>query len=127
MVSAHHVPVDASISVRRRPRIHLGNGVPHNGPPGPGPGGDDGEVLFAEYPNRLTYLLAAGPEQPEAYVTWEVRECGAGAIVRLSVDEADTTSEEVEAAWQPVVTKLQALLSAPYPVTTKGAALLVER
>ncbi len=72
-----------------------------------------GEVLFAEYPNRLTYLLAAGPEQPEAYVTWEVRECGAGAIVRLSVDEADTTSEEVEAAWQPVVTKLQALLSAP--------------
>jgi uncharacterized protein YndB with AHSA1/START domain len=71
-----------------------------------------GEVLFAEYPNRLTYLLAAGPEQPEVYVTWEVRECGAGAIVRLSVDEADTASEEVEAAWQPVVTKLRASLSA---------------
>ena len=71
-----------------------------------------GEVLFAEYPNRLSYLLAAGPEQPEAYVTWEVRECGTGAIVRLSVDEADTASEEVEAAWQPVVTTLQALLSA---------------
>lgn len=33
------------------------------------------------------------------------------AIVRLSVDEADTASEEVEAAWQPVVTTLQALLS----------------
>ena len=70
-----------------------------------------GEVLFAEYPYRLSYLLASGPEQPEAYVTWEVRECGTGAIVRLSVDEADTASEEVEAAWQPVVTTLQALLS----------------
>src|ERR1022692_5020126 len=25
-----------------------------------------GEVLFAEYPYRLSYLLASGPEQPEA-------------------------------------------------------------
>ncbi len=71
-----------------------------------------GEVLFAEYPNRLSYLLTAGPGQSESYVTWEVRGCGAGAIVRLAVDETDTTSAEVEAAWQPVVTTLQALLAA---------------
>ncbi len=71
------------------------------------------EVLFAEYPNRLSYLLAAGPEQPEASVTGEIRACGGGAIVRLFLDEADAAGEEVEAAWQPVVTTLQALPSTP--------------
>jgi hypothetical protein len=70
-----------------------------------------GEVLFAEHPNRLSNPLAAGPEQPEAYVTWEVRECGTGAIVRLTVDEDDTTGEEVEAAWQPVVTMFSGVAS----------------
>ncbi len=111
MVSTDHVRIDASIlfgvglestwETRSRITFLLDRSpVMH------------GEVLLAECPNRLSHLPAAGPEQPEAYVTGEVRECGAGAIVRLSVDEADTASEEVEAAWQPVVTTLQALLSA---------------
>ena len=70
-----------------------------------------GEVLYSECPNRLSYVLASGPGQPEVYATWEVLARGAGAIVRLSVFEADTEdSGEVEALWQPVVTKLQALL-----------------
>ncbi len=72
-----------------------------------------GEVLFAEYPTRLSYLLAAGPEQPDTFVTWEVREGGTGAIVRFTVDEVDTGGDKVKALWQPVVTILQALLSAP--------------
>jgi uncharacterized protein YndB with AHSA1/START domain len=71
-----------------------------------------GEVLFAEFPNRLSYVLAAGPEQPEVYVTWEVQPCGTGAIVWLHVDEPDTSEDVVETSWQPVVTALQALLSA---------------
>jgi uncharacterized protein YndB with AHSA1/START domain len=72
-----------------------------------------GEVLFAECPSRLSYLLAAGPEQPEVYVTWEVWASGTRSIVRLSVTEVDTSGcEEVEASWRPVVIALQALLSA---------------
>jgi len=70
-----------------------------------------GEVLYVEFPNRLSYVLAAGPEQPEVYVTWEVRACGTGAIVGLYVDEPDTSAGEVESCWQPVVTALQTLLS----------------
>jgi uncharacterized protein YndB with AHSA1/START domain len=70
-----------------------------------------GEVLFACRPDRLSYVLSAGLEQPEVYVTWGVHACGAGAIVCLHVDEADATDEEVETSWQPVVTALQGLLS----------------
>jgi uncharacterized protein YndB with AHSA1/START domain len=70
-----------------------------------------GEVLFASGPNRLSYVLAAGPEQPEVYVTWGVQACGSGAIVCLHVDEPDTSDEVVESSWQPVVTALQGLLA----------------
>ncbi len=71
-----------------------------------------GEVLFAERPIRLSYVLASGRGQPEVYVTWEMRACGSGAIVRLSVDEADNGDhEDVEALWQPAVTALQAVLA----------------
>jgi len=70
-----------------------------------------GEVLFVDVPNRLSYVLAAGPEQPEVYVTWEVRGCTTGAIVGLYVDEPGTSADEVESSWQPVVTALQSLLS----------------
>ena len=70
-----------------------------------------GEVLFACTPDRLSYVLSAGPEQPEVYVTWGVQACGNGAIVCLHVDEADSTGEEIETSWQPVVTALQGLFS----------------
>jgi hypothetical protein len=70
-----------------------------------------GEVLFACGPDRLSYVLSAGPEQPEVYVTWGVQACGTGAIVCLHVDEPDASDGEVETSWQPVVTALQGLLS----------------
>jgi len=74
-----------------------------------------GEVLFAAYPNRLTYVLSSGPEQPDVYITWEISGCGTGSIVHLSVVESDDSdNEELEAVWQPVVMALQALLS-PQP------------
>jgi uncharacterized protein YndB with AHSA1/START domain len=47
-----------------------------------------GEVLYAECPSRLSYVIADGPKQPEAYVTWEARACGDRSIVRLSVVES---------------------------------------
>lgn len=71
-----------------------------------------GEILFAGYPNRLSYVLAAGAEQPEVYITWDVQACGTGAVVLLQVDEPDTCDVVVEASWLPVITTLQALLSA---------------
>ncbi len=73
-----------------------------------------GEVLFTECPARLSYMLAIDAGHPEIYVTWELRGCDSGTIVRLSLDEADSEdTEELEASWQPVVTALQALLSTP--------------
>jgi uncharacterized protein YndB with AHSA1/START domain len=75
-----------------------------------------GEVLFAECPTRLSYMLTAGPEQPEVFVTWEVRATGTRSIGRLSVDETGSSNrEEVEASWRPVVAALQGLLLAPRP------------
>jgi uncharacterized protein YndB with AHSA1/START domain len=72
-----------------------------------------GEVLLAECPSRLSYVLAAGPGQPAVYVTWEVRACGTRSFVRLSVDEPGTGNrEEVEASWRPVVDALHSLLLA---------------
>lgn len=71
-----------------------------------------GEVLYAERPNRLSYVLASGPMQPEVYVTWELRACRTGSVVRLRVVESDDSdNEELEAVWHPVVTALQSLLS----------------
>jgi hypothetical protein len=69
-----------------------------------------GEVLFAECPHRLSYVLSAGAGHPGAYVTWEVRAGRGDATVRLCVDEADAGIEEIEAAWRPVATAFQALL-----------------
>ena len=71
-----------------------------------------GEVLFAQWPQRLSYVLASGPGQPAVYATWEMAACDDGAMVTLSVCEADTEDgRQVEAAWSPVVTKLETLLS----------------
>jgi len=71
-----------------------------------------GEVLFAKRPQRLSYVLASGPGHPEVYATWEMAACDDGAMVTLSVCEADTDDgSQVEAAWRPVVTRLETLLS----------------
>lgn len=112
MVGADHARVNASVPVRRPPRTSLGAGVAHYGLAG-SDSGDARRSALCRVPKSTVYLLASGPEHPEAFVTWEVRECSTGAIVRLTVDEVDAASGEIEAAWQPVVTTLQALLSAP--------------
>ena len=86
MAGPHRAGVDAPIPVRDQPEGDLGSGYPVTGWLDGAPA-VQGEVLFSECPHRLSYVLAAGPEDPEVYVTWEVEACATGSIVRLSIDE----------------------------------------
>jgi len=74
-----------------------------------------GEVLGVEEPRRLSFTLAAGDEQPETFVTWEIHRAetespDAGSIVRLWVDEP-AGGDHTEAAWRPVVSGLRSVLA----------------
>jgi uncharacterized protein YndB with AHSA1/START domain len=68
-----------------------------------------GQVMRADRPCRLSYFLAAGPEDPPTYVTWQIRSSPAGSTIRLQVDETDAadTVEEAEDTWLPVLAALQ--------------------
>ena len=68
-----------------------------------------GQVIHAEAPCRLSYYLAAGPEDPPTYVTWQIRSSPAGSTIRLQIDETETpdTVEEAEDTWLPVLAALQ--------------------
>lgn len=75
-----------------------------------------GEVLAAAEPTRLSYTLTAGRDQPSTYVTWEVIADGAGAAVRLSVDEPDELTSgspgpETEEVWSQVIADLASVLA----------------
>ncbi|HEV2758339.1 MAG TPA: SRPBCC domain-containing protein [Acidimicrobiales bacterium] len=75
-----------------------------------------GEVLAAEEPTRLSYTLTAGRDQPTTYVTWEVIADGAGAAIRLSVDEPDELTsgvplQETQEVWSQVVARLASVLA----------------
>jgi uncharacterized protein YndB with AHSA1/START domain len=68
-----------------------------------------GQVMHAEAPCRLSYYVAAGPEDPPTYITWQIRSSPAGSTIRLQIDEAETpdTVEEAEDTWLPVLAALQ--------------------
>jgi len=68
-----------------------------------------GQVIKAERPCRLSYYLAAGPEDPPTYVTWQVRSSPTGSTIRLQIDETEApdTVEEAEDTWLPVLAALQ--------------------
>ncbi len=74
-----------------------------------------GHVMHVDPPCRLSYCLAAGPDDPVIYVTWQIRTCPAGSTIRLLVDDPDPsgadTEEAAEDAWLPVLAALQSLLS----------------
>jgi uncharacterized protein YndB with AHSA1/START domain len=66
-----------------------------------------GEVLCAQPPHRLSYLVGA-PEAPAVYVTWRVRVAAGGTICSLQIDEADASDTiEIEDIWLPVLAALQ--------------------
>jgi uncharacterized protein YndB with AHSA1/START domain len=74
----------------------------------------EGTVLAAERPGRLSYTLGASTDEVAAYVTWEIRRCPTGTVVRLYLDEADShsgTTDELEEAWLPVLSGLAAHLA----------------
>jgi uncharacterized protein YndB with AHSA1/START domain len=68
-----------------------------------------GVVLDNVEGHRLSFTLGAGDDQPETFVTWEIRETASGSIVRLYVDEL--VDEDTETVWLAVVSGLQALLA----------------
>lgn len=75
-----------------------------------------GEVLRAVPDERLSFTLAAGPGQPETYVTWVIAPVpdGSGSRVRLVVDELGAAAggdEEAEEAWAAVLSGLHVALS----------------
>ena len=69
----------------------------------------EAQVMHVERPCRLSYVMAAGPEDPPTYVTWQIRTSPAGSTIRLQIDEAESadTVEEAEDVWLPVLAALQ--------------------
>jgi uncharacterized protein YndB with AHSA1/START domain len=68
-----------------------------------------GEVLHVVPPSRLSLALG------DTYVTWSLRTCGDGTVVRLQVDEAGSSDDELEDVWLPVLERLGDLLRAETP------------
>ena len=68
-----------------------------------------GEVIVAEPGARLTHTFGDEPDQPSVYVTWTLHADPSGTVIRLYVDElgVDSTDEDVERAWLPVLRALQ--------------------
>ena len=82
-----------------------------------------GEVLHVVPPCRLSYILQSGPEGPAVYLTWQVRPCPGGSLVRLQIDEFECSDndQEIEERWLPVMAALQALLARDVPASPGGS------
>jgi len=80
-----------------------------------------GQVLRAEPPRQLSYLLQSGPDDPATFLTWQLRTGAGGTTLRLQVDEIEGSSEDdAEDTWLPVLAALRALLD-PAPARTEPA------
>jgi uncharacterized protein YndB with AHSA1/START domain len=80
-----------------------------------------GQVLRAEPPGQLSYLLQSGPHDPATFLTWQLRTVPGGTTIRLQVDEIEGSSDDdAEDTWLPVLAALHALLD-PAPSLTKPA------
>lgn len=73
-----------------------------------------GRVLCARPGERLSYLLAAGADDPPVYVTWLIRPHPAGSTIRLLIDEVESAdcADAAEDTWLPVLAGLQQVLAA---------------
>lgn len=74
-----------------------------------------GQVLHADPPHRLSVTVEDGSGTC-TYLTWTLRCCDAGTVVRLDVAESDATSggdTDLEEAWLPVVQRLGDVLREP--------------
>ena len=68
-----------------------------------------GEVLCVEPAQRLS-LTVEDASGACTYLTWSLRPCDGGSVVRLQVEECDSTEDELEDVWLPVLDRLGALL-----------------
>jgi uncharacterized protein YndB with AHSA1/START domain len=81
----------------------------------------DGQVLRAEPPRRLSYLLQSGPHDPATFLTWQLRTTPGGTTLRLQIDEMEGSSDDdAEETWLPALAALHALLD-PAPSRPKPA------
>jgi uncharacterized protein YndB with AHSA1/START domain len=74
-----------------------------------------GQVLHADPPYRLSVTLEDGSGTC-TYLTWTVRACADGTVVRLDVEESDaraTSDTELEDVWLPVLQRLGDVLRDP--------------
>jgi uncharacterized protein YndB with AHSA1/START domain len=70
-----------------------------------------GQVVRAEPPRQLSYLLRSGPHDPATFLTWLLRATPGGTTVRLQIDEFEGSSDDdAEDTWLPVLAALHALL-----------------
>jgi uncharacterized protein YndB with AHSA1/START domain len=72
-----------------------------------------GRVLHVRPPCQLSYSVQSGPEDPPLYLTWQIRPCQEGSVIRLQIDEMEyaDSDEEAESTWLPILASLQALLA----------------
>jgi uncharacterized protein YndB with AHSA1/START domain len=70
-----------------------------------------GQVLRAEPPRRLSYLLRSGPCDPPVVLTWQLRTTPGGTTLRLQIDEIEGSSDDdAEDTWLPVLAALRTVL-----------------
>ena len=75
-----------------------------------------GQVLRAEPPRRLSYLLRSGPDDPATFLTWQLRATPGGTTLRLQIDETEASSDDdAEDTWLPVLAALRSLLEPALP------------
>ena len=74
-----------------------------------------GQVLYADPPHRLSVTVEDG-SGGGTYLTWRVRRCEEGTVVRLDVEEPTSgpgNEGELEEIWLPVLQRLGELLREP--------------
>lgn len=80
-----------------------------------GPTAIPGQVLHADPPYRLS-LTVEDDSGTCTYLTWTVRACDDGTVVRLDVEESDAaggSEADLEEVWLPVLQRLGELLTQP--------------
>ena len=81
----------------------------------PGIGSLPGQVLHADPPHRLSFTVE-DRSGTCTYLTWSVRPCDEGTVVRLDVEESDPSGScptELEEVWLPVLQRLDGVLREP--------------
>lgn len=75
----------------------------------PGAATIPGQVLHADPPYRLS-LTVEDLSGTCTYLTWSVRGCDEGTVVRLDVEERDSSEYELEDVWLTVLDRLGEVL-----------------